>query len=99
MAVVDLDEDGEHRGDNHRDSVIVEPAAREDKVDSNVVDRNDVEDGERDYGVVDCNDSLVRNVDKEQLEVLVEPRGPHVPRSWHQDTSPLGDEYVSNVDR
>ena len=86
--------------DNRKEDSVIEGRiviVEGDRVDSNVVDIDDEEDDEHDCEVVDCNDLRVQNVDMEQHEDLVERPTQHVLRSWHQDTFPLEDEYVSNV--
>lgn len=84
--------------DNRRDNGIeIQIVVEEDTVGSNAVDTDDVEDDERDYEAVGCNDSLVPNVDKEQLEdhsVLPKQHAPHL---LHQDTFPWVGEYASNA--
>jgi hypothetical protein len=68
-----------------------------DRVDSNVVHKNDgEEDDERDYEVVLCNDWQVRSVGMEQLWGLDERPLQHVLHSLHQDTCLSEDECVSN---
>jgi len=83
---------------SRRDSETVELIAREeDRVDSNVVDIDDEEDGEHGYGAVDYNDSPVQSAGKERREDLAGQRAQHVLRSSHRDTSPLEDECVSGL--
>jgi hypothetical protein len=86
--------------DNRKEDSVIEGRiviVEGDMVDSNVVDIDDEEDDEHDCEVADCSDLQVQNVDMEQHEDLVGRPTQHVLRSWHQDTFPLEDEYVSNV--
>ena len=88
----------ELRCGSRKDSETAEPIAwEEDTVDSNVVDIDDEEDGERDYGVVDYSGSQAQNVDRERREGPVEQRAQHVLHSSHRDTSPWEDEYALSV--
>lgn len=87
----------ELRCGSRKDSETVEPIAREDTGDSNVVDIDDEEDGERDYGVVDYNGSQAQSVDRERHEGPVAQRARHVLHSSHRDTSPWEDGYASSV--
>ena len=84
--------------DTRRDNGIeIQIAGEEDTVDSNAVDIDDVEDDERGYEAVDCNDSRVRNVDKEQLEDRSVLPKQHAPRLLHRDTFPLVGGCASSV--
>jgi hypothetical protein len=69
----------------------------EDMVDTNVVDTDDEEDDEHDYGAVDCNDWQVQNVDTGLHADLAEQRVQHALHSLRRGTSPLAGEYVSNA--
>ena len=99
VVVVQDEVEGLHY-DSRKDSVVgVSILREEDMGDSNVADIDDEGDDGHDCEVVDYNGLPVRNVDTELREALVARQAQHVPHSWHQDTFPLGDEYVSNADR
>ena len=97
-VAVALDGSEERHCDTRRDNGIeIQIVVEEDTVGSNAVDIDDVEDDVRDYGAVDCNDSLVPNVDKEQLEGHFVLPKQHAPHLLHQDTFPWVGGYASNA--
>ena len=98
MGVAALDVKAGLHCDSRRDNETAKLiAVGEDRVDSNVVDIEDEEDGERGCEVVDCNDSQEPNVDMGQPEDHSELPRRHAPRSLHQDTFPWGDGHASNA--